>query len=503
MISSIAILATATVLQTPQVSAHIILDGEFDDWNAVPATIVDPADAPGAFIDFGELRIIHDDRFVHLLADFGKTVNAQGLAGTAMLLLNADGDEQTGTTVHDVPGVDVIVDLSPEKLKYPGEFQGVGLRSTTYLPDPNDPAKPALNPYDIGFAFAPTHAGRRFELRFERGRRLPQTPPLFSGAQFTGKLVFMEAAGKPADITQPFTHELTISHPMRVDPPALPKRDADAFRVVSWNVQRGAIFSQGEPFRRVLRALDPDVVLLVELNDENTVADVERFFAQAFPERGAWHAVVGKGGGDLRCAVASRFPLAPAPELELVSMPHQPDKSVRVMGASIDVFGRKLLAVATHLKCCGSAGGPEDQIREVEVGQIRHAVKLALGQTEFDGLVIGGDLNLVGARDPLELLARGLDLDRSALAIPQTYQLDGLSNATWADRNQPFIPGRLDYILHSDSTIDCLHGFVFDSQDPDQTWRDAHQVQPGDTAAASDHLPVVLDLRWNAPESTR
>ena len=505
--TSCAILALMVLTQHPHASSAIILDGEFDDWVAQPIAFTDPFDAAQAFIDFGELRIKHDNRFVHLQCDFGKTVNAQGLDGTALLLLDTDGDAQTGTTEHGLAGVDVIVALSPEKHKYPGEFQGVGLRSTTYLPDPNDPAKPELNPYDIGFAFAPTHAGRRFEFRFERGARLPETPQLFAGSRFSAKFVFIDASKAVADETQIINHELTPTeqdeHQTNAASDPLAKNDAGALRVVSWNVQRGGMFKQPEPFARVLQALQPDILLLVELNDNNTAAQVQRFLDQTLPAASPWQVAFGEGGGDLRCAVASRLPLSDVPEVKLIAMPAQPDRSVRATGAAIDVGGRKLLAMAVHLKCCGRAHGPEDQAREIEVTQIAQAVQAACAATKFDGLVIGGDLNLVGARDPLEMLARSLDCDHSPLAVPQTYQLDGLSNATWADRNQPFIPGRLDYLLYSDSTMECLAGFAFDSRDLDQQWSAKHQVQAEDTSNASDHLPVVIDLRWLMPGPAR
>src|SRR5262245_52413686 len=86
-------------------SAAIVLDAKLDDWGGVSPTLIDPADAPESAVDFGELRITHDGRFVHLLLDFGRTVNAQGLNGTAMILLDADGDPRTGSTQHQLPGV--------------------------------------------------------------------------------------------------------------------------------------------------------------------------------------------------------------------------------------------------------------------------------------------------------------------------------------------------------------------------------------------------------------
>ena len=91
----------------------VVIDGRFDDWTTVPVAVDDPLDAPGAAVDFGTVRVTHDDRFVHLLIELGRTVNVQRLDGLIELLLDVDADAATGRTVRDMPGVDVIVELSP------------------------------------------------------------------------------------------------------------------------------------------------------------------------------------------------------------------------------------------------------------------------------------------------------------------------------------------------------------------------------------------------------
>jgi endonuclease/exonuclease/phosphatase family metal-dependent hydrolase len=499
------VLAACLLQNQTAPKTSVILDGEFDEWMTRPPTIVDPADASTAFIDFGEVRVLHDLKFVHMQADFGNTVNAQGLEGTAMVVLDADGDATTGKTEHGLDGVDIIVDLSPRGRKSM-KHEGVGLRSMTYEADANDPAKPFLNPYDIGFAFAPTHAGRRFEFRFERGAALPNTPPLFQGQQFSGKFVFVDPSGALADETPVFTHKLLAidADPIEVKPDEanpLEKPDAGAIRLVSWNIQRGAIFKQPELFGRILRALQPDVIHLQELSEHNSAAQLQEFLKATFSDdqRQPWNVAFGEGGGDLRCAVASRHPLALSPALRIVPMPQRPDHSVRTIGAIAEIDNHSILLVSLHLKCCGRAGGPEDEQRLNEVDAIHTAVKSALAAQQIDGALISGDFNLVGSRDPLEALATNLDVNRSSLAVPQTYQLDGLSNATWSDPFQPFIPGRLDYILVSDSSIEVMRGFVLDTRDLGPTWLERCKLQAEDTATASDHLPVVIDFKFRKP----
>ena len=71
------------------------------------------------------------------------------------------------------------------------------------------------------------------------------------------------------------------------------------------------------------------------------------------------------------------------------------------------------------MKCCGSAGSNEDLIRYAEAGAINAAfaeavtdVRGTLGR-DIDAAIIGGDLNLVGTRGPLDILRTGLASDGS------------------------------------------------------------------------------------------
>jgi hypothetical protein len=134
-------------------------------------------------------------------------------------------------------------------------------------------------------------------------------------------------------------------------------------------------------------------------------------------------------------------------------------------------------------------------IRRNEVGQIRKAVAAAMKDGNYDAVIVGGDMNLVGSCQILETLVGGLDLDGTALEPCPAYQLNGRSTATWTDAGQPFIPGRLDYLLYSDSAIQLLDTFVFQTDDLSAQWIDGHGLR-ADDSRCSDHLPVVADLRF-------
>lgn len=495
ILSLVLILTRSAAAQVPA----LVIDGKFQDWKQIAPALIDPIDASDAAIDFGELRIAHTSAHVHLLVDFRRTINVQGLDGTVLMLMDVDGDSQTGQTEFGLDGVDIIVHLSPRDPQRP-ERPGMGMsvRSTTYEPDPADPQQKPLSIYDIGLMFAPTHASRRMEFRIDRGAQLPGTPALFSGDACAMKLVFINLDGQAADETEVVRHNLRSGAlplaPVDEHADPLQRDPRSALRIMNWNVFRGANFTHPDPFARTIAAINPDVILLQELPEQTSAQDLKDFLERA-TQSDQWQVALGTGGGDLRCAIAARLPLRES--LQSVPLPNQPDRTVRAAGAFIDAGDRRLLAVAVHLRCCGRAGGPEDQQRLHEVRALSDAMTAALRANPCDGIIIAGDFNLVGTRDPMEVMAAGLDLDHTALRIAHPLNLDGRSHATWADPSQPFAPGRLDYFLYSDSSLEISRTFVYDSQHLNARWLTHYGVHPTDTRDASDHRPMVADLLWS------
>jgi endonuclease/exonuclease/phosphatase family metal-dependent hydrolase len=453
---------------------RIVLDGRFDDWSEVPVVLADPADAPESAVDLGEIKVSHDDRFVHLLVEVRRTVNLQKMSGTLRVHLDADGNEMT----------DVVVEFSP-----PDDGPGRSGRGARLVqPGSREPR----SAYEIGLAFAPSYASDTFELRMERDRSF------LDGERFTARLEFVDRNGETLDRTDTFAHALgPIDIPPRRQPrDPLTRGPRTTLRVVSWNVEFGSLFARPEPFGRVLRALEPDVVFFQELMRDTTPEKLAAYLDRWLPGRGGrrWKVIVGAGGGDLRCAVAARGELAVAPGLEVIAYPDRPDRMILLATAVVGAPQRVLVA-SVHLRCCGSTGSFEDRTRQVEADAIRRAVRSAMADHDYDGVVIGGDLNLVGSRRPLELLAEGVDADGSNLAVAEAFQLDGRTNATWSDLEQPFMPGRLDFLLYSDATLDASRSFVLETRDLEPRWLKRHLLLIDDTASAADHLPIVLDLR--------
>ena len=122
-------------------------------------------------------------------------------------------------------------------------------------------------------------------------------------------------------------------------------------------------------------------------------------------------------------------------------------------------------------------------------------------------VIVAGDLNLVGHSRQLRTLLEGaildtathgpgrpLDWDGTALADAAPLHTTGRETYTWRGDDSPFAPGRLDFILYTDSVLELANGFVLWTPD----LRDADLERTGlharDTVTASDHLPVVADF---------
>ena len=466
---------------------RIVIDGRFDDWSAVQPTLIDPVDAAGEAIDLRDIRLTSDGRFVHLLVNFGRTVNIQKLDVAVHLVLDVDGNESTGRNTFGLIGADLDIILSPTD-----RDGGVALVSTA-------PNSPPLNPYDIGFTFAPTYASRRFEFRIERGVELDGIPSVLASSRMQGKIVCTDPQGNIIDQTAAFGSDLT---PLRIAEQTataqIPARIPGALRMMSWNAANGALLENPEPFSRVLAAIDPDVIFLQELTDRHSASQLESFLNQRLSSETSsdWAVVFGEGGGNLRCAVASKLPLESAEPFELLPYPDWPQRSLRVAGALVQFANRRLLCVSVHLRCCGAIGSQQDFIRILEAETIREELRKLAESGSIDGVIVAGDFNLVGSRRPLDLLTTRLDIAGLSLIEAEPYQLDGLSNATWSDRKQSFVPGRLDYLLFSQNTLAVLNSFAFDTHDLSPPTLHRLGLKNDDAGSASDHYPVVADIQW-------
>jgi len=477
--------STAAAGASAQDVDPIVLDGRIDDWTQRRTILVDPADAPDAAVDIGRVAVDDDPHWLHFLIDLRRPVTLQGLDGGLLLLLDLDDDPRTGSTEHGMPGVDLVVMFTPPSQNRPDRpGRGVGVE---WL---RDGERRALSPYDFELAFAPTIASDIFEIRMARVSEGTDRPSL-DGPRFNGRWVFLDRDRQVRDDTEIFTYEYTTAAAPYVAPQSntdpLMKARGTSARVVSWNLEFGALFPNPGPFARVLQALQPDVLLFQELNASDGPEKLHQWLTTHLPGR-PWSVVVGAGGGNLRTAVASTLPMRDVSALEVVTYEREGrTRDVRTASAMIDVGGVPTLFMSIHLKCCGRAGGPEDFQRFAEITAINEALASVVGFGE--PVVVGGDYNLVGARAPMRPL-----VDERGLRKANIFHLDGRGVQTWYDVDSAFTPGRLDYMLFCNASLHKLNGFVFDTRHLSPRWLQRHSLERDDVLSASDHFPLVTDL---------
>jgi hypothetical protein len=497
--------------------APVVLDGAFDEWGATPVAVADPADAPAPYADVRGVKVRADADAVYLMLTLEREMALQGMPGTLVLVLDVDGDPATGWDRHGMPGVDAEIEFS-SALGEDGARMGTGLR----LMHAEGTASCLGRANEAGVMAAPSHVSRSFEVRIPRGDPMP------FGERMTARLVSLDAEGGVADETGVFTADLTPASARPTPPGAgtadpLARAPGTDFRVVSWNVGREGLFQRPDAYGAILRALAPDLLMLDEVAGGHSAGEVEEVLNRAVPGDRRWRVLYGTSGGSQRGVIAVRGPapvvaagfagelaypdstlaLVPADDAEAQRwLRSRIDAHVPVTGAIVQIGGRRLLAVTVDLESAGTPGSAKDRLRRIEAKVIRDATERALyaeirGGGRFGGVLVTGDLNLVASRDPLDVLARPA-YDGPPLTVALPLRLDGASAATWENAEEPFTPGRLDFVLHHAAFTAVAGGFVFRAADLSPQWRTRHGLTQ-DASRVTDHLPVVTDLRWVGP----
>ena len=525
-VAAFTAIITAAACTAPD--SPIWTDGTFGDWAGVAPAATDPRGdtPPGSPVDLGAITIQDDSRYLHLLIDLGHTVTAQGMPGSVEVVLDADGDPGTGGPYAGVEGADLAIVLSRQRdPAADAHGAGVGIRRI----GPGGAGEPE-SAYTVGLLVSPTHSSDRFEVRLDRDAVAVAAVGDTSSAAhiITGRVIYLRA-GDIVDETPIFTHVLATV-PGR-SPPLLGAdvlaKPPGAFRVVTWNVSDGNFRDTPDAFRRVLTALRPDVVLLDEVYADVTMADLSRFSGDiGVPGRQPpWHWWLAEGGGRQRTAVGApgrdvrgepllaRIDHAPGaldrwlqevgdePEVPRMAPPSalaraEAEGGLSATGAWLTIDGQETLFVPVDLQSAGHDGSPRDRLRELQALTLNRAIAAALADWPDAGLVVGGDLNLVGSSRPLDELVRGLGVAGTDLDVARLERLRERSLATWRSTRpgDPFSPGRLDHVLYRGAVLQIERSFVFDAADLSEAARQELGAGEEDTRQ-SDHLPLVVDFR--------
>jgi endonuclease/exonuclease/phosphatase family metal-dependent hydrolase len=451
-------------------SASILLDGQMGDWSPDHA-------------------VTADANYLYFRFSFGEnSFTLQHAPKPVLVMIDADNDPATGHAPNASGlkhmGVDVEIEFSFIK----GQGFSASLVGT-------DGQRTAINAYDLDVVVAPTVAAPWYEGRVARSSPALAALPM-KGLRSSGSAAVavgvQGAEGKFGAYSDPETVTLAPA----ADPKArladvlIPAKAEGAIRVMSWNIERSAPVKNPQPFRRIIQTIQPDIILIQEW-EAGSATDVLAWMTQWVSSESEWHVI--KAQGDLTSgggvAIISRFELSP----QLASPPlggtgGSPVRFVSANAAS--PFGN-ILVGSTHLKCCGSKDSPEDQKRLSEADTINKAF-LFSGAPGYR--IITGDMNLVGSQPPLDRLMERLDADGSNLTAAPAKTLGDATMSTWSKSGDAFGPGRLDYALFSDSTLDALQAFVLNTRRLSDEALARLGLERTDSDA-SDHMPVVVDFK--------
>ncbi|SVB45282.1 uncharacterized protein METZ01_LOCUS198136, partial [marine metagenome] len=396
------------------------------------------------------------------------------------LFLDADNDASTGSAIN---GIGAELDWTF------GSRSGV-----QYINGNND----EIWQNDLTLRIGPTVTSQEFEIAISRycnaltmngNQVLVAGRMIINSGSSSGDQVPDEPGGIYFSIG-----EDAVPYPVPI--PLERKHDND-IRIVSYNTWNdGMLDDVRQPrFKRIIQALDPDVIALQEHWDWDEIDDIIQSW---FPQE-EWHA--SWTYRDL--VILSRFPI-----LEDANM----ISSERTMVALLDTeneLGKNLLIFNSHLSCCANNDDRQQQVDEF-IGVWRDWISDNDGpfglepETPF---VHVGDFNFVGYRQQVETIRVGDiqnetdygadfppdwdDTDVVDLFSRHTHKRMGY---TWRSDGSSFNPGKLDYVFYSDATIDTGRHFTLNTLAMDEESLDDMNLDAEDTNEASDHLPRVFDI---------
>ncbi|MEZ5438689.1 MAG: hypothetical protein R3F12_10110 [Lysobacteraceae bacterium] len=291
-----------------------------------------------------------------------------------------------------------------------------------------------------------------------------------------------------------------------------------AIRVLSWNVSHDSPVRDPEAFRSIVASSGANILLLDEMEPTVTEQQIRAALPESDAADGHWYISHGSSGGRQRDVIVSRMPLEPVAEFQgILPYPEaslQPihdgmaeagfqhpkqstDEGIAVNGAIVQSGGRRLLVVSFDLECCGSLpDGWEEHKRNTEVREIRRLIRAVLERTPVDGVIAGGDFNLVMTGLPLVILSGPYPAPHGGLIAAELMHVDSDRTWTWDGRGTPFPSRALDFLLYSPGSLSLDSGYILDTEDFSPAELQHWGLAPESSSTLSDHRPLVASFMW-------
>ena len=456
----------------------ISIDGLFSDWDQVPIAYSDEeGDALNA--DFSTLKISYDNEFIFIYFDFYYGEFLMQDWNEFHIYIDSDNNHSTGSYVNGI-GAEL-------------EWNFGSRSGFAYLED----NQIEIYQNDLSLRIAPTITSSQFEIAIRRN----SFPLTNYGSQIVNNFrIFIAELDLDGDFIPEESGGILFSIGdelvPQVEPILIEKFNENDIRLVSYNTWNEGILDpdRQDHFKRILQALDPDVVLLQEHSDWDQIENVIQSWFPNVTWNASWTY------GDL--VVLSRFSIINDAfmnsERTMVALLHTENE-----------LGKNLLVFNSHLSCCDNN---EDRQKQVDqfAAEWRDWRMNGLGPFEIEygtPFVHVGDFNFVGYRQQVETIRIGdiedevqygndffPDWDSTAIIDPFLRHTGIRMGYTWRKDASSFNPGKLDYVFYSDATIDTGKHYILNTLCMDGSTLNDYGLQLNDTQEASDHLPLIFDI---------
>ena len=453
-------------------AAHpIVIDGLFDDWQEVPVTIMD-SEGDYNYDDWAELKITNDDDFIFFKISLHSEETLLQDWNNFYLYIDADRDSLTG---HPFRG------LGAELAWHFGYRTGQYFEQDGIID---------LWQNDITLRQAPTVTSTEFEIAIARGSFVLSDPDsiavIFSSFYDTGDYMPDSWGGVVYQL------DTTVVGP--AEPILLEKTGT---RLVSYNtLYTGILEPDRQPkFQRIIQALDPDIIALQEHSEWNEIGDI---ISSWFPED-TWY----QGYTFRDLVVLSKYPIIN--QANLISS----ERTMCALLQTDDPINPYLLILNSHFSCCDNDDDRQEQVDELV--QVLREWRLndngPFDLPEGTPMFHVGDFNFVGYREQIETVTAGniqdegnyggdfpLDWDGTAITDLFSRHTHKRMAYTWRSDGSSFNPGKLDYVLYTDSNLSIFNHFVLNTLVMPDSVLNEWELEADDTNEASDHLPRIVDF---------
>ncbi|MEN8194660.1 MAG: hypothetical protein ABFS12_17700, partial [Bacteroidota bacterium] len=236
---------------------RIILDEDYTDWDTITPLYSD-ASGDGSGIDFKTLKTTNYNKYLFFLLEMDTEINLQD-QNAITLYLDTDNDNSTGLAIKGIGA----------ELEYT-----FGARSGIFR---NGSSNKTISQANIGLVSIPTVTSNIFEIMIDTTVVI-NGDKLFTNSQIKIVLVDNTTGGDEIPNEEgglDFFFE--TSQAQRSVDYSIEKLDEDQLRIISYNSQTDNLFepSLKESNSRILKAINPDIIGLQEINNHSSEQTAE------------------------------------------------------------------------------------------------------------------------------------------------------------------------------------------------------------------------------------